>query len=128
MCFLAHAILAQAWLGQLLQLGITWGACNPCCGQAAGDRAGRCQARANVEASMHDTGGLSTARLRWSLLFESFHSGAGSAVFCLWPCIDSLNFVYSGFKDDGEMKLRAVYNSTGSGVNDAAVSTFVFYA
>ena len=31
MCWLAHAILAQAWLGQLLQLGIPWGVCDPCC-------------------------------------------------------------------------------------------------
>ena len=29
----------------------------------------------------------------------------------------------TGLKDDGEMKLRAVYNFTGSGVNEATVPT-----
>ena len=50
------------------------------------------------------------------------HRLAVVAIITMFVC------VCAGLKPDGEMKLRAVYDFTGSGVNEATVCEFVCHS
>ena len=62
------------------------------------------------------------------MLFESVHSGTRQVIVHRLAVVARITMfvcVCAGLKPDGEMKLRAVYDFTGSGVNEATVCEFV---
>jgi len=54
---------------------------------------------------------------------KAFTVEQGVYMFCLVMFVCSPSVLCAGLKDDGDVKLRAVYNFTGSGVNEVTVPT-----